>query len=325
MANGCGKTNENIYFRCRKEAAKYDERLSSREGASELLGISVSSLSDYELGNTKVVPVDKVDLMAALYKSPQLRAIYAEVVSPMELQHARKFVDDKHIIYNGVIPDTENKYTVARNGGMVNVENLTELTAINGCAARDGVEVEVGIRVNLNLEGVAQSRFGIRISPENYEAITALKNIKVVGIHCHITKSRDLEYWAQKAEQMAHIATIFNARYIDLGGNMYGPMNPELVKQFSRKIPTFSDYADCIYHHYSWVFVRNDADAELLNRMYDCEYDNFEEHIGEWVCIEQTDDDYFYLTSATQGIKYATSLLEKLGYEVKITRKDEQK
>lgn len=39
MANGCGKTNENIYFRCRKEAAKYDERLSSREGASELLGI----------------------------------------------------------------------------------------------------------------------------------------------------------------------------------------------------------------------------------------------------------------------------------------------
>lgn len=175
---------------------------------------------------------------------------YAEVVSPMELQHARKFVDDKHIIYNGVIPDTENKYTVARNGGMVNVENLTELTAINGCAARDGVEVEVGIRVNLNLEGVAQSRFGIRISPENYEAITALKNIKVVGIHCHITKSRDLEYWAQKAEQMAHIATIFNARYIDLGGNMYGPMNPELVKQFSRKIPTFSDYADCIYENF---------------------------------------------------------------------------
>ena len=79
------------------------------------------------------------------------------------------------------------------------------------------------------------------------------------------------------------------------------------------------------YHHYSWVFVRNDTDAELLNRMYDCEYDSFEEHIGEWVCIEQTDDDDFYLTSATQGIKYATSLLEKLGYEVKITRKDEQK
>lgn len=38
----------------------YNERLYSREGAAELLGISVSTLADYELGNTKVVPVDKV-------------------------------------------------------------------------------------------------------------------------------------------------------------------------------------------------------------------------------------------------------------------------
>lgn len=83
MANGCTKVNENIYFRCRKEAATYDERLSSREGASELLGVSVSSLADYELGNTKVVPVDKVNLMAELYKAPQLRTIYCKNECPI--------------------------------------------------------------------------------------------------------------------------------------------------------------------------------------------------------------------------------------------------
>ena len=192
----------------------------------------------------------KTNYATSILRSVHLAGGYAEIVSPMELQHARRFVDDKHIIYNGVIPDTENKYTVARNGGMVNVENLTELVAINECAARDGVEVEVGIRVNLNLEGVAQSRFGIRMSSENYMKIAALKNINIVGVHCHITKSRDLEYWAQKAEKMAYISTLFNARYIDLGGNMYGPMNPELVKQFGKKIPTFSDYADCIYESF---------------------------------------------------------------------------
>lgn len=54
------KDNENVYFRARKEAAKYNERLSSREGAAELLGVSASTLADYELGNTKAVPVDKV-------------------------------------------------------------------------------------------------------------------------------------------------------------------------------------------------------------------------------------------------------------------------
>lgn len=64
--------NSNVYFRARKKAAVYNERLYSREGASELLGISVSTLADYELGNTKVVPVDKVVLMADLYNTPEL-------------------------------------------------------------------------------------------------------------------------------------------------------------------------------------------------------------------------------------------------------------
>ncbi len=76
MQNGYGKGNENIYLRCRKEAAKYNERLNSREGAAELLGISVSSLANYELGITKVVPPDMVIMMADLYNAPQLKAHY---------------------------------------------------------------------------------------------------------------------------------------------------------------------------------------------------------------------------------------------------------
>lgn len=66
MGRGPTKSNENVYFVARKKAAMYNERLYSREGAAELLGISVSTLADYELGNTKVVPVDKVVLMADL-------------------------------------------------------------------------------------------------------------------------------------------------------------------------------------------------------------------------------------------------------------------
>lgn len=58
MGRGPTKSNENVYFVARKKAAMYNERLYSREGAAELLGISVSTLADYELGNTKVVPVD---------------------------------------------------------------------------------------------------------------------------------------------------------------------------------------------------------------------------------------------------------------------------
>ena len=72
MGKGPINENNNVYFKARKRAAVYNERLYSREGASELLGISVSTLADYELGNTKVVPVDKVVLMADLYNAPEL-------------------------------------------------------------------------------------------------------------------------------------------------------------------------------------------------------------------------------------------------------------
>lgn len=72
MGRGSTNGNINVYFQARKKAAMYNERLWSREGAAELLGISVSTLADYELGNTKVVPVDKVVLMADLYNAPEL-------------------------------------------------------------------------------------------------------------------------------------------------------------------------------------------------------------------------------------------------------------
>ena len=76
MGKGCRKDNQNVYFQARKNAAMYNERLRSREGTSESLGISVSALADYELGITKVVPVDKVVLMADLYNAPELKAMH---------------------------------------------------------------------------------------------------------------------------------------------------------------------------------------------------------------------------------------------------------
>ena len=76
MGKGSINENNNVYFKARKRAATYNEELYSREGAAELIGISVTTLADYELGNTKVVPVDKVVIMADLYNSPELIAGY---------------------------------------------------------------------------------------------------------------------------------------------------------------------------------------------------------------------------------------------------------
>lgn len=83
MGNGCMKTNQNMYFVCRKEAAKYNDLLNSRSATADALGVSESSLADYELGITKSVPVDRVVLMADLYNAPHLKTMYCKYECPI--------------------------------------------------------------------------------------------------------------------------------------------------------------------------------------------------------------------------------------------------
>ena len=78
------KENTNMYFQARKRAAVSNDRLFSRENAAELIGISPYTLSDYELGNTKVVPVDKVVIMADLYNAPELITSYCKFQCPIK-------------------------------------------------------------------------------------------------------------------------------------------------------------------------------------------------------------------------------------------------
>lgn len=189
---------------------------------------------------------------------------YAEVVSPMELSRAQKYVSDDKIIYNGVIPDAQTKVALARNGAIVNVENFTELRSMNRYAGQHGVKAKVGVRVNLHLDGISFSRFGIEITPKVLEEINQLQNIRVAGIHCHVTKSRALGFWHEKARQMSEIAMQLGARYIDFGGNMYGPMNPELAAQFPCSIPTFADYADCLHFEMSKFFTGKEMPTVIV-------------------------------------------------------------
>lgn len=87
MGQNPTKAASNIYCQKRKEAAKFNDKLNSREGASELIGVSPSALADYELGITKVVPVDAVIKMAEVYNAPELLSIVADgQISPSEYQ-----------------------------------------------------------------------------------------------------------------------------------------------------------------------------------------------------------------------------------------------
>lgn len=53
MGRDATKAAGNPWFEARKKAAEYDERLLSREGAAEILGMSPSSVAEAELGLQK--------------------------------------------------------------------------------------------------------------------------------------------------------------------------------------------------------------------------------------------------------------------------------
>ena len=83
MGRDSMRAKGNMCFECRIRASKYNDTLKSREGASEQLGVSVSSLAEYETGITKVVPVDKIVLMADLYNAPELELWYCSEECPV--------------------------------------------------------------------------------------------------------------------------------------------------------------------------------------------------------------------------------------------------
>lgn len=97
MGTSPTKAADNIYCRCRKTAARYNDKLNSREGASELLGCSPSTLADYELGITKIVPVDSVVRMADLYNAPEILNDYCTNECPIGKRTVAKLEIDGHL------------------------------------------------------------------------------------------------------------------------------------------------------------------------------------------------------------------------------------
>lgn len=83
MGSRTTKARNNIYTQARERAAKYNDALRSREGAAEALGLSASTLADYELGLTKVIPADKIVLMSDLYSAPDLMYQYCSSECPI--------------------------------------------------------------------------------------------------------------------------------------------------------------------------------------------------------------------------------------------------
>ena len=100
--------------------------------------------------------------------------------------------------------------------------------------------------------------------------------------------------------------------------------------EYRSKLITCKELEDCCNfdggeyyenHSYSWYLIRNKEDAERLDKVFSEYKGEFINHIGDWVCVE-SDGEWYWLSYLSNGIENVKKMLEILGYNVEITKKE---
>lgn len=191
---------------------------------------------------------------------------YAEVVSDMELTLARKigYVAD-HIIYNGPCKGEEMESHVLA-GGISNIDNEDEAMRVIALAeANPDVRINIGLRVNTDIGAGFVSRFGLEVGSEEMarvvKALKAVKNIRIAGLHMHVSRARYLSAWQNRIDNMLKAADEYLDEvpdYIDLGSGMFADMEDYLKKQFTIVVPSYDEYAKAV----AGTMAKHYADSE---------------------------------------------------------------
>lgn len=196
---------------------------------------------------------------------------YAEVVSEMELEIANRVgCKSSQIIWNGPIKNVSIMEDFLLSGGTVNVDSKEELEEIKLLAeCHKECILNVGIRCNYDVNDGVVSRFGFDVNGEDFKEainfITTAGNVKLINFQCHFAK-RQLDYWPVRAKGMVKLIEELGIipERIDIGGGLFGKMEPSLKAQFDTYIPTYLDYAECVAHIFADYFADKEKRPELL-------------------------------------------------------------
>lgn len=166
---------------------------------------------------------------------------YAEVVSDDEYHLAlRCGFSPTTIIFNGPVKGREWFDFAIKRGSVVNIDSSRELRWVREIAGEGIDPINVGVRVNIDLEkycpgqtigGDEPGRFGF--SYEDGEAgrviaeLKSISNVDIAGLHMHVTTygrlPRAYEVLSSFAAKIIEEYDIRSTlRYVDMGGGYYG-------------------------------------------------------------------------------------------------------
>ena len=77
------KAADNVFYKARMEAAKWNDKLSSREGAAEVTGLDRTRIAYIELGTITPYP-EEILILADCYNAPELCNHYCARMCPIE-------------------------------------------------------------------------------------------------------------------------------------------------------------------------------------------------------------------------------------------------
>ncbi len=194
--------------------------------------------------------------------------LYSEIVSPQEFYMTMEFREpNQNIIYNGVIDDFHNKWLIAHKGGIVNIENMPEMMKFVDYTNSTKETMEIGIRVNIDLENGLTSRFGFDVDGQDFEWLCNSHNHSYLNFKCvHFQFGgsagglRTPEVFRKRVRKCVEIARLLNAKIVDIGGNIIGRLGAEYVSQFPNTAPTMEDVCNAIGEEMAAVCPQGDIE-----------------------------------------------------------------
>lgn len=194
--------------------------------------------------------------------------LYAEIVSPQEFTLTERVnVKYRDIIYNGVIDDFSRKVAVAEAGGIVNIENMSEMKKFIHYTNSKRHTLEIGVRVNFDLENGLTSRFGIDVDGSDFKWLCNDVNHPYISFKCiHFQFGgsagglRTPEMFRKRVRKCVEIARKLGANTIDIGGNIIGRMSSDYLCQFPYQAPTMEDVCNAIGQEMAQICPKEDIE-----------------------------------------------------------------
>ncbi len=146
MGREATKAAGNVWYEARMEAAKWDDRLSSREGAAEISGLTKDQIMNSERDWYKFMPVETAMILAETYNAPNLLNHYCIhecpigkrlPISESVLNIERVTVKLLRALREEYLADLKNTLLEIAEDGKISEDELDDLEEILVCL--DGI------------------------------------------------------------------------------------------------------------------------------------------------------------------------------------------